>query len=127
MLAQEVDRCGPYLLAQLAIIRPKAIVTLGGPATKLLLASELGIPVVETVAVSRGGAKVDGSNTPYGAMPEAKGLRDGQWGKLPKKMAEQMTQGQREAVAGADEFVSKLSYIQEVLPILEKFKDRRHE
>jgi DNA polymerase len=42
-LAQEVDRCGPYLLAQLAIIRPKAIVTLGGPATKLLLASELGI------------------------------------------------------------------------------------
>lgn len=29
------------------------------------------------------------------------------------------------ARAGADEFVSKLSYIQEVLPILEKFKDSR--
>lgn len=29
--------------------------------------------------------------------------------------------------AGADDFVSKLSYVQEVLPILEKFKDRRHE
>ncbi|MBB3274555.1 MULTISPECIES: response regulator transcription factor [Pseudoxanthomonas] len=29
--------------------------------------------------------------------------------------------------AGADEFVSKLSYIQEVLPILEKFRDNRHE
>ena len=29
--------------------------------------------------------------------------------------------------AGADDFVSTLSYIQEVLPILEKFKDRRHE
>jgi NarL family two-component system response regulator LiaR len=29
--------------------------------------------------------------------------------------------------AGADDFVSKLSYIQEVLPILEKLKDRRHE
>ena len=29
--------------------------------------------------------------------------------------------------AGADDFVSKLSYIQEVLPIREKFKDRRHE
>ena len=42
-LAQEVDRCGPYLLAQLSIIRPKVIVTLGGPATKLLVASELGI------------------------------------------------------------------------------------
>ena len=42
-LAPEVERCGPYLLAQLAIIRPKAVVTLGGPASKLLLASELGI------------------------------------------------------------------------------------
>ena len=42
-LAQEMERCGPYLLAQLAIIRPKAIVTLGGPATKLVLQSELGI------------------------------------------------------------------------------------
>ncbi len=31
------------------------------------------------------------------------------------------------ARAGADEFVSKLSYIQEVLPILEKFRDDRHE
>ena len=29
--------------------------------------------------------------------------------------------------AGADDFVSKLSYIQEVLPILEKIKDRRHQ
>ena len=42
-LAHEVERCGPYLLAQLSVIRPKVIVTLGGPATKLLLASELGI------------------------------------------------------------------------------------
>ena len=42
-LSHEVDRCGPYLLAQLAVIRPKAIVCLGGPATKLLLATELGI------------------------------------------------------------------------------------
>jgi DNA polymerase len=42
-LAHEMERCGPYLFAQLSIIRPKAIVTLGGPATKLLLQSELGI------------------------------------------------------------------------------------
>jgi len=42
-LAHEIERCGPYLLAQLSIIRPKAVVTLGGPASKLLLASELGI------------------------------------------------------------------------------------
>jgi DNA polymerase len=42
-LAHEIDACGPYLLAQLAVIRPQVIVTLGGPASKLLLASELGI------------------------------------------------------------------------------------
>lgn len=42
-LVSEIERCGPYLLAQLAVVRPKVIVTLGGPATKLLLASELGI------------------------------------------------------------------------------------
>jgi DNA polymerase len=42
-LAHEVAACGPYLLAQLSIVRPRAIVTLGGPASKLLLASELGI------------------------------------------------------------------------------------
>jgi uracil-DNA glycosylase len=51
-LAQEVERCGPYLLAQLAILRPKAIVTLGGPATKLLLASELGITRLRGVATT---------------------------------------------------------------------------
>jgi hypothetical protein len=54
----------------------------------------------EMQAVSKGGAKVDGGKNPYGAMPDAKGLKNGEWGKLPKQMAEQMTQGQREAVAG---------------------------
>lgn len=49
-LAHEVDRCGPYLLAQLAIVRPKVVVTLGGPATKLLLATELGITRLRGVA-----------------------------------------------------------------------------
>ena len=59
-LAPEVERCGPYLLAQLAIIRPKVIVTLGGPATKLLLGSELGItrlrgiPARVTLGVAEG-------------------------------------------------------------------------
>lgn len=51
-LAHEVERCGPYLLAQLAIIRPKVIVTLGGPATKLLLASELGISRLRGIPAS---------------------------------------------------------------------------
>ena len=41
--AGEIAACGPYLLAQLAIIAPKAVVTFGGPASKTLLASELGI------------------------------------------------------------------------------------
>ena len=35
--------CGPYLIEQLLLIAPKVIVTLGGPATKLLLGSEIGI------------------------------------------------------------------------------------
>jgi len=39
----EVARCSPYLMAQVRIIRPKVIVTLGGPATKLLLDTADGI------------------------------------------------------------------------------------
>ena len=35
-----------------------------------------------------------------GALPGANVVRTGEWGKLPKKVAEQLTQGQREAVAG---------------------------
>lgn len=49
-LAHELERCGPYLLAQLEVIRPRVIVTLGGPATKLLLATELGITRLRGVA-----------------------------------------------------------------------------
>ncbi len=36
---REIDICRPYLLAQLAIVRPKAIVTLGLPAAQALLRS----------------------------------------------------------------------------------------
>jgi hypothetical protein len=32
--------------------------------------------------------------------PEAKNLKNGEWGKLPKKVAEELSQGQRESVAG---------------------------
>lgn len=42
-LAHEVDRCGPWLAAQLRIIRPRAILALGGPASKWLLDSDAGI------------------------------------------------------------------------------------
>jgi uracil-DNA glycosylase family 4 len=39
----EVARCSPYLMAQIRIIRPKVIVTLGAPATKLILDTAEGI------------------------------------------------------------------------------------
>ncbi len=42
-LQREVEGCGPFLKRQIAIIRPRVIVTLGGPATKLLLEVETGI------------------------------------------------------------------------------------
>lgn len=42
-LPVEVQRCAPYLAAQLRIIRPTVIVSLGGPATKFLLGVETGI------------------------------------------------------------------------------------
>jgi DNA polymerase len=42
-LQHEVDGCGPFLVEQIRIVRPSVLVTLGGPATKLLLGTELGI------------------------------------------------------------------------------------
>ena len=36
----EMETCGPYLLRQLAILRPQVIVTLGRPATQTLLATK---------------------------------------------------------------------------------------
>lgn len=42
-LQHEVDACGPYLIEQILLIRPEVLVTLGGPATKLLLGTEAGI------------------------------------------------------------------------------------
>ncbi len=42
-LPDEVERCGPFLIEQLLAIRPKAIVALGGPATKLVTGTDQGI------------------------------------------------------------------------------------
>jgi DNA polymerase len=39
----EIEACSPFLEQQIAAIRPKVIVTLGGPATKLLLRTREGI------------------------------------------------------------------------------------
>jgi len=40
---EEVATCGSYLVRQVRVIRPEAIVTLGGPASKLVLNSQQGI------------------------------------------------------------------------------------
>ena len=40
---EEVNACRAYLLQQIQIVEPKVIVTLGGPATKLLLQTSEGI------------------------------------------------------------------------------------
>jgi uracil-DNA glycosylase len=42
-LQAEVDACSPFLEEQIRIIRPRAIVALGGPAAKLLLRTDTGI------------------------------------------------------------------------------------
>ncbi len=42
-------------------------------------------------------AQMDGKA--HGALPDARALKAGDWGKLPKQMAEQLTRGQGEAVA----------------------------
>jgi DNA polymerase len=42
-LPDEVAACGPFLVEQILAIRPKAIVTLGGSATKMLLGTDTGI------------------------------------------------------------------------------------
>jgi len=42
-LADEVDACWDYLRRQIEIIRPKVIITLGGPAAKLVLDTKEGI------------------------------------------------------------------------------------
>ena len=39
----EIETCSPFLAAQIDAIRPDVIVTLGGPATKTLLATKVGI------------------------------------------------------------------------------------
>jgi hypothetical protein len=45
------------------------------------------------------GANPQAGDKAYGAMPDARGLKRGEWGKLPRQIAEQLTRGQGEAVA----------------------------
>jgi uracil-DNA glycosylase len=50
----EIASCRPYLTAQLELIRPAVVVTLGNFATKLLLETDLGITKVRGKAYSMG-------------------------------------------------------------------------
>jgi hypothetical protein len=50
-------------------------------------------------AVSRNGAQAQAAAKAYGRLQDAKG-KSGDWGKLPKQVAEQLTRGQNENVAG---------------------------
>jgi hypothetical protein len=58
------------------------------------------VSMSEALAKSKGGVSPDGNGLPYAAPPDAKTIASGDWGKLPKKLAEELTQGQRENVAG---------------------------
>jgi DNA polymerase len=50
----EISSCRPFLVAQLELIRPVVVVTLGNFATKLLLETELGITKVRGRAYPKG-------------------------------------------------------------------------
>ena len=54
----------------------------------------------EQQAASKGGTRADAPALAYGKLPDMKAAQNGDWGHLPKKIAEQLSQGQREGVAG---------------------------
>lgn len=56
-MPEEIDACWSYLHRQIATIRPKVIVTLGGPATKTLLQTDQGITKIRGIWHLFGGAK----------------------------------------------------------------------
>jgi len=49
--------------------------------------------------VSKGGAQAQAAALAHGALGDAKN-QAGDWGKLPKKMAEQLSQGRQEGIPG---------------------------
>ena len=49
---------------------------------------------------SLGGAKAEGTAMNSKALPDANGLKPGDWGKLPKKLADQLTKGSQESIPG---------------------------
>lgn len=57
-------------------------------------------PQSAMLAKSQGGARVDGEPGERALLQGELAMKGGQWGKLPKKVAEELSQGQRESVAG---------------------------
>jgi hypothetical protein len=55
-------------------------------------------PMGDQQEKSLAGANAQGPGSAYGAIPDARNLKPGDWGKLPKQMVEQLTRGQGEAV-----------------------------
>ena len=49
---------------------------------------------------SVGGAKAEGTAMNVKDLPNANGLKRGDWGKLPKKLADQLTKGSQESIPG---------------------------
>jgi hypothetical protein len=58
------------------------------------------VSMSDAVAKSQGGVTPGGEHVAYAVPGETRTLASGEWGKLPKKLAEELTQGQRENVAG---------------------------
>jgi hypothetical protein len=57
-------------------------------------------PLSQSKQKSTGGAAITGTHRPYRAPTSAAAVKNGEWGKLPKKVAAELNQGQRESVAG---------------------------
>jgi len=62
-----IDACGPYLIEQILLIRPEVLVTLGGPATKLLLGTDVGITQLRGIWASW--TPPEGHGNPIPVMP----------------------------------------------------------
>jgi len=56
-------------------------------------------PRTQSLQKSTGGAAIVGSHGPYRAPASAVAVQNSEWGKLPKKVAAELNQGQRESVA----------------------------
>lgn len=53
----------------------------------------------DEMRASLGGAQANADGKAHGALPIAQTKRTLEWGKLPKQVAEQLSQGQRESVS----------------------------